>query len=399
MKIKRIASWAGGIFYVLIMIEVIVMVSPFALFWYSWYTPALQGIYRSPWTAWLENFFLPHSVVTTSPVLEFFRWKLGPYLFSLGLIAFLVLAVQVYSAKLLQRGIVTGGIYRYIRHPQYLCLAIAGLGLLSFWPRFIILLFYFGMVVAYYFLAKSEERRLAAAHPEYSEYQKRTSMFLPGSPGKSLRRLLFGWIKNPAYGTAAYCVTAVAAGLAIGFLLRSYTLAHVEKVPVPGTNMLVIGVWPRGEDWNLQVVQTALQDQQVRDVLAKEGNTSFSIHPLPYNYGMINMFADFEPRRSMFGSVEWSRWKRVCGFVFPFLESLLGPRRYPVGTPMSKLKVVFSRMEKPHKPFVPVSEITDMTAKKTTVAIVEMDASKGQVLKVLKPLQSSRWGNITMPIF
>lgn len=45
------------------------------------------------------------------------------------------------------------GVYRHIRHPQYLSLGIAGLGLLTYWPRMIIVVFYLLMRTAYYGLA------------------------------------------------------------------------------------------------------------------------------------------------------------------------------------------------------------------------------------------------------
>src|SRR5215471_1308956 len=102
MTVKKLLKWALSALYGLAMIEVIIMISPFAFYWYSVYAPTLQGLHRWPATAWMEAFFLPHSVITTSTTLEFLRWQVGTYCFSLGILAFLFCAFQVYSAKLLR---------------------------------------------------------------------------------------------------------------------------------------------------------------------------------------------------------------------------------------------------------------------------------------------------------
>jgi len=109
------------------------------------YAPLLGWLEARPWTAWLTAFFLPHITYTGSPLLTALAW-LGPVLLTLGLGIFLVCAAQVYSAKLFRRGVVTGGLYRSVRHPQYLGLGVAGLGLLLYWPRFVILVLYVSMV-------------------------------------------------------------------------------------------------------------------------------------------------------------------------------------------------------------------------------------------------------------
>jgi hypothetical protein len=92
---KRLLKWVVSGLYGLVMIEVIIMISPFAFYWYSLYAPALQGLHRWRATAWMEAFFLPHSVITTSPFLEFNRWVLGTYALSLGIVGFIFCAVQV----------------------------------------------------------------------------------------------------------------------------------------------------------------------------------------------------------------------------------------------------------------------------------------------------------------
>jgi protein-S-isoprenylcysteine O-methyltransferase Ste14 len=78
------------------------------------------------------------------------------------------------------RGLVTSGLYRWVRHPIYLgeYLAFAGIYLLAFSP--------YSTIVFVLFVALQlrrqvmEERTLAAAYPEYDEYRTRTARLLPG---------------------------------------------------------------------------------------------------------------------------------------------------------------------------------------------------------------------------
>ncbi len=44
-------------------LEMIIMVTPFAAYFYSVYTPLLHGLEASAATAWLPQFFLPHLLV------------------------------------------------------------------------------------------------------------------------------------------------------------------------------------------------------------------------------------------------------------------------------------------------------------------------------------------------
>src|SRR3989441_4720715 len=104
--IRRWLSRFLALIYGLVMFEVVIMVSPFAFYFYAAYGPTLKWLNYSPATAWLTGFLLPHAVFTTSPFLEFLRWDLGRYAFGLGLVAFVILAAQVYGSKLFGRKLV-----------------------------------------------------------------------------------------------------------------------------------------------------------------------------------------------------------------------------------------------------------------------------------------------------
>ncbi len=76
-----------------------------------------------PVTGCLPAFFLPHLSTKILP-------SMGALMVLLGLIGFVLSAFQLYYAKFRRRGAVRSGHYKRIRHPQYLSLGLAGLGLL-----------------------------------------------------------------------------------------------------------------------------------------------------------------------------------------------------------------------------------------------------------------------------
>ena len=398
---KKLLKLVLSALYGLVMIEVIVMISPFAFYWYSVYAPTLQGLHRWPSTAWTEAFFLSHSVITTSPTLEFLRWQVGTYCFSFGILAFLICAFQVYRAKLFRKGVVNSWIYSHIRHPQYLSLAVAGYGLLTMWPRIIILILYVGMLFAYYFLARFEEQQMEARFPAYAEYRRRTAMFIPGNPGGRLFRLFFGWIANRSVALAVSSAVIVMLVMGSALALRFYTIGHSATELLPEDRTMAIAIWPMPAERIQQVVSSALNDERVRSALEKEPGAVFTAHILPQDYGMVNMFADVGTNHRMFSPMSPHRFAYLLSFVFPFLDHQRKERI--MGSPQDNYKVVFSRVDKPGRPALTVEQVTDVTAKMTPLVIADL-VSKGPssdpALKdVVIPPRRSFWGDITMPMF
>jgi protein-S-isoprenylcysteine O-methyltransferase Ste14 len=76
-----------------------------------------------------------------------------------------------------RRGLVTSGLYRYVRHPLYT------LGLIILWLIPVmntnILALNIGLTIYVYIGAKLEEAKLKLEYPEYAEYQKRIPMLFP----------------------------------------------------------------------------------------------------------------------------------------------------------------------------------------------------------------------------
>jgi protein-S-isoprenylcysteine O-methyltransferase Ste14 len=158
--VTRFRGLFGGviILYFIIALEVLIMISTFAAFFYAALNPVLLFFAQWPATHWLTAFFLPHMVVPPGLLLQTVRVA-GSVLFVAGAVIFLVCAGQVYFHKFLRRGPALGGLYRWIRHPQYLGLGATGLGLAILWPRFLTIVLWAVMVELYYLLARDEERR------------------------------------------------------------------------------------------------------------------------------------------------------------------------------------------------------------------------------------------------
>lgn len=87
---------------------------------------------------------------------------------------------EVYQARRDDR-LVTGGLYRLVRHPQYtgLFLALFGEGVVH-WPTLFSVALFPAIMLAYYLLACKEERDMIDRFgEEYRAYKQRVPMFVP----------------------------------------------------------------------------------------------------------------------------------------------------------------------------------------------------------------------------
>jgi protein-S-isoprenylcysteine O-methyltransferase Ste14 len=253
--LKSIAKGAGFLAYLFITLEMLFMVTPFALYYYSIYSPLLAGPFSLPATAWLPAFFLPHLSTEILP-------SIGGLVFLLGLVGFILSAFQLYYAKLRRRGLVASAFYRRIRHPQYLFLAIAGLGLLIVWPRFILLIAYINMLWLYYLLARSEERRMEARYGEsYRKQTRRTWMFLPGEPGKHLQERLFGWIRQRLPRLIVIYVLSLAVAISAALALREASLALTTHLILPEQRIAAVS-FLSGDERQLRDLSKSAEDAE-----------------------------------------------------------------------------------------------------------------------------------------
>jgi len=213
------------VLYFVIALEVLIMISPFAAFFYAAFNPVLLWFAHWSATRWLAAFFLPHMVLPPGLFLKTVRVA-GSVLFVGGTVIFLVCAGQVYFHKFFRRDPALGGLYRWIRHPQYLALGATGLGLAILWPRFLTIVLWTFMVALYYFLARDEERRMVNQFGDrYRQYMAGTGMFFPRKLEQAVDRLPFphSRLLRPLFGF----VLLVALAVGGSFALRAYTVEHL----------------------------------------------------------------------------------------------------------------------------------------------------------------------------
>ena len=176
-----------------------------------------------------EKKFLPHFSQTDSSLIHWLN-RAGWWLAYLGLILFLISAVQLYLSKLLNKGTVSGLLYRYVRHPQYLALAILGLGTTLIWPRFIVLATFVLMLFIYRWLAQFEEEKCLQKYGEpYQHYLRSTGRFLPqlghtDDPSAENRKQ-----RSPLVRFATHFLILCLAVVS-GLLLRELTLGSVTAL-------------------------------------------------------------------------------------------------------------------------------------------------------------------------
>ena len=77
------------------------------------------------------------------------------------------------------KGLVRDSVYKYSRHPQYLGVILICTGFLVSWPSLLTLAMWPVLVLAYYRLAKLEEREMVQKFGKlYENYKREVPMFL-----------------------------------------------------------------------------------------------------------------------------------------------------------------------------------------------------------------------------
>jgi protein-S-isoprenylcysteine O-methyltransferase Ste14 len=268
VKTAKRSFWAVFAFYALIAFEFLYMSSPFAIYFYSVYKPALSFLSVHPVAAWLSRFFIPHIAIDTRFLLLSWHNQIGFVIAITGFAIFCICAFQVYWSKLKKKGGVMGGLYRYIRHPQYAGFMLCSFGMMLIWPRFLVLVMLVLISFVYWFLARAEEKECETKFgPSYTEYKNRTGMFLPfriNLPAGLQTLLLKKRFRIPAIITLFVVVLSASLGGAI--LLQRFAVSSLYTLEEKKA------VWysvAKIDDPTLQSVHDiALSDSRVSSILS-----------------------------------------------------------------------------------------------------------------------------------
>ena len=372
--VKR-TFWGAAVFYFLIAFEFFYMASPFAVYFYSVYRPVLDFFNQSPKLAWLVRFFMPHVTETSSAIIDMHNIA-GALLAVLGFLAFCVGAGQVYYHKLTQKGVVIGGIYNLIRHPQYASLIICSFGLLLIWPRYIVLIMFITMLFAYYLLARAEERECEAKFGQsYLDYKTNTGLFLP------IKTKVLGNLTSLPKSKLSKSLTllllyifTLSAGIGIAIGLDSLTLNSLYGFYTSDT--VYISVSKIDQDKLENIVKIVSTNKEVNIRLEKAGNTSktkFLNYVLPGEWYVPEI-----PMNGINGVVSHSN---------------------PVNYDRNMYKVIFNKAHIRANKEVSGKDIISSVAKREPVVEVWIDVADQKVVKILEMPEKIRYENIPVAIY
>jgi len=293
---------------------------------------------------------------------------------------------------------VLGGLYSIIRHPQYLALGLAGLGLSILWPRFLTIVLWFVMALVYYFLAKDEERRMLNAHElTYRRYMVKTGIFLP----RGLETLL---TPSSTVGKIVFAFGFGAAVISMAFLLRMYTISQLTTW-TKAQNVTAVAILP--ED-------AVMMDHRMSDVLAMkeikeriQGDKQYLVYFIPQYYIMQGMIADTGGDWKLFN--QHHSMAMITDWIFnPFGHLRAGHHAMhdnmqmqhhnsaDVGSGMARRLIFISIEDVPVKK---PSDLFSINALRVPQFMADVDVHNLQLIEVKELPHGSGWGSVPTPVF
>jgi protein-S-isoprenylcysteine O-methyltransferase Ste14 len=379
MKTKKLQTKSALglviLFYFLVAFEFFYMATPFAVFFYSAYKPALAILDQFPSISWIMGFFLPHLVDETSSFLLNQLKITGVVIAGVGLIVFIICAVQVYYSKLFRKGAVLNGLYRYIRHPQYLAFSICSFGLLMLWPRYLVLIMFITMIFVYYFLARHEEKECVEKYGEnYIRYQSSTGMFFPKISRNKLRFHFDLFIK---YKYAAFTVLylfSLSSSLLFASILKKASVDQLYSLITNDTCYVSVMEIKPGSIQHLAGKAEQIGEMNQFRQLYKDRNRKLICYILPSDLYIseIPMQKPVSDQCHVFGKHEKSD---IIKMIFT--------------------NVVFSDRENDYYG----KQILIHALQLRPIAEVWIDIRSDSIIKIQKLINTARYKNIAEPIF
>lgn len=404
-RLNRLRGLFGGVIvlYFIIALEVLIMISPFAAVFYAALNPVLLFFAEWPATRWLTAFFLPHMVTPPGVFLQVVRVA-GSVLFVAGAIVFLICAGQVYFHKLFRPGPALGGLYRWIRHPQYLGLAAAGLGLAILWPRFLTIVLWVVMVGLYVLLARDEERRMVNEFGDlYRDYMARTGMFVPRAverTGGRLPPLHRHSVLRSLLGFALVAVVAVGGA----FALRAYTVAQLP-------------LWSQGRVTAIAVLpeDSVLLEHRMADVLElaevrsrlDQSPDSILVYAVPQNYVMQGMIADtgqqwrlYEHHQTLAMIADWIAhpFRHLRGDAMTTHHDMGGASGPSLAAGGMICRLIFLRLDFP-SPLNTRAAVFGIGVARVPLFFADVDMHNLTVVDIQALGPGTGWGRVPTPMF
>jgi protein-S-isoprenylcysteine O-methyltransferase Ste14 len=405
---RRFAAGSAIFISFIVGLEIVIMISPFAFFFYAAFNPFLLALNQSSITRWLTAFFLPHMVVPPNEALAIVR-ILGSVFFVVGTLIFLVCAAQVYMDKLLKKGVATKGFYTVIRHPQYLGLGFAALGLAIMWPRFLTLTLFAVMLFLYYLLAKDEERRMTNRFGDsYISYMDRTGMFFP----RVIEKVLIGSSKSQqrlGFGKAILIfVVLLVVVIGSGFILRAYTVHHLPLKQVNGVDVIAITKedLKTAEELLPSVLQSSAIATKLQPIESSKGHRLLAYF-IPVDYVMQGMIADT--------GGEWRLFEQhktigmITEYIFHPFSHLTEGHAHNAGmqahnpsmhnSPAMERRVIFIEVSANNGEVNSLFDDFNINSTRRPLFFIDVHLHTGEILHVQDTPAGSGWGTVPTPMF
>ena len=378
-KIDKSVKTVAFLFYFLIVFEIIYMITPFlAFYYYPKYGLYLNFLNGSPLTSWMTGFFLPHYSESSSFFFDPRTISSTAWFFvSAGFVIFLIGAFQIYYSKFTRRGAVKGGLYKYVRNPQYTAFAVMGFGVLLIWPRFLILIMFVTMLFVYYFLAKKEEQECVNKFgDDFIKYKNETPMFLPWKFNK------FNWIpeslgsgpKRVMFNLSIY-ILALLISVTLAVLLRNYSLSTISTYATE--NSVTVSTAKMNKNKIEKILKAAESVPEVKKRLLDSGyynGEKFLNYILPLEWILADIPLEPIPEGTH-GHIQPENYNRD---EFKVLFTVAG---FSSGSEYAGMDILKKAVER--KP----------------VIVAKINVESGEVIGIDTPPAHVAWGDIPTPLF
>ena len=410
---KRFAARGSILVFFIMAFEVMIMISPFAFFFYSVFNPIFHWLDAYPATRWLTHFFLPHMILPPNLTLKIIRIS-GSVLFVIGCTAFIICALQVYLGKIFKRGIANRGIYRFVRHPQYSSLGIWGVGMAILWPRFIVLATLSMMFFLYYFLAKDEDKRMVIQYGDsYREYMRNTGMFLPKIWGDTSIVPAPVNLFHPKKIFAVLSVMAVVIGA--GFVCRSVTLNSLQLKSKD--NITLVSIMPE----DIEKDPTILNAIKYGSVGFLNKNNDYLGYEMPVDYIMQGMIANtgavhhlYKQHHTVQLIIDWvlhpfEHLRRSPSAQMAKMNNIdpaMARRHHcPLGIHNQNMdcnnckyrRVIFVEVDNPSKKHISGEALFGFNTTRIPVGFIDVDTKTGQIINQKRVASKTAWSDVPTP--
>jgi hypothetical protein len=291
-----------------------------------------------------------------------------------------------------------------------------GAGLCILWPRFIVLTSFSIMLILYYFLARDEERRMAAQYGQsYSDYLQNTGMFLPRQI-ETRCAFVLRLIPNGAIRFVMVPVLTVIVVLGCGFVLRAITL-HSLPLQSKG-NLTLVSILPEDKHLDTNILNGISQAGA-----GLQSQNDYLGYVMPGDYIMQGMIADtgesfhlYKSHHSIAMITEWVlhpfRHLRASPTLHMAKMHHVDPafaRRHhcPIGIDDPNLnceacpyrRVIIVQVERKNSTHLRPRQLFAFDATRIPIEAVDIDTRSGHVVNVKKVKSSTAWKQVPTPVF